>query len=166
MAGRYPTDEHTSEDPEDYMHRARKPTSTIVGATECACGAQKGKALWARVANGKPKGTKCSKSGNPSKWSLEVGYTNKSRVAIELEKRSFNKLKGMVKGLREAMRVGEQTTASFRTERLADIDAIVAEIDAVEKSTNRASSSSNRGAKAGALSSEGYEELGHQGCEA
>ena len=54
MAERYPTDEHTFEDFEDYMRRARNPAGTNVGATECACGAKKGKSKWARVANGQP----------------------------------------------------------------------------------------------------------------
>ena len=61
-----------------------------------------------------------------------------------------------------AMRVGERSTTSFRTERLAAIDRIVSEVDAVEQSTNRAS---NRGDKEDTLSSEGYEDLGRQGCE-
>ena len=112
MAGRYPTDEHTSEDFEDYMRRARNPTGTSVGATECACGAKKGKDKWARVANGQPKETKFSECGNPNKWKREAGYTNKYRVALELFNRSCKKLKGMVKGLRAAMLVCRPRPAS------------------------------------------------------
>lgn len=83
MAERNPTGEHNPEDFEDFMMRGRYLSGTSVGTTRCACGPEKGKTRWTRVADGKPQSTKCSDCGNPIKCKREVGYTNKARVVLD-----------------------------------------------------------------------------------
>ena len=142
------------------MRRGRNPSGTSIGAIRCECGAEKGKSRWARHAEGKPKGTKCWECGRSNKWRREVGYTNRARVALETKKRSFKKAKGVLQSLRAAMCLGEHTAPKFRTERLAEIDSIAAEIGELEQLPSWRSDTTET------TSTESFEELGHQYCEA
>ena len=137
--------------------RSRKPSGTSVGATGCACGAEKGKTRWARYAQGLPKGTKCWDYGNTSKWRREVGYTNRARVSLETKKQSFTKIRGLLKSLRAAM---SSTEPEFRMQRLNEIDGIDAEIGGLEQLPAWATESTDT------TSNESFEDLAHQCCEA
>ena len=145
MAERHATSE---QDFEDFVRRSRNPSGSCVGASTCACGAEKGQARWARYAQGSPKGTKCWECGSTSKWRREKGYTNRGRVALETKKQRFAKVKGLLKSLKAAM-------ASTEPERLNDIDAIVAEVEGLEQLPAWGAETSD------ATNTEKFEELGH-----
>ena len=137
--------------------RSRNPSSTIVCATACAFGAEKGKTRWARYAQGLPKGTKCWGCGATNKWRREVGYTNRARVSLETKKQSFTKIRGVLKSLRAAM---SSTEPEFRMQRLKEIDGIAAEIGGLEQLPTWGTESTDT------TSTESFEDLAHQGCEA
>ena len=137
--------------------RSRNPSGSSVGATACACGTEKSKTMWARYAQGLPKGTKCWDCGNTSKWRREVGYTNRARVSLETKKQRFTNIKGLLKSLRAAM---ANTEPEFRMQRLKDIDGIAAEVEGLEQLPTWGTESIDT------TSTESFEDLAHQGREA
>ena len=157
MAERNTTSEQNPDDFEDFLRRSRNPIGTIVGATACACGAEKGNTRWARYALGLPKGTKCWDCGNTNKWRREVGYTNRARVSLETKKQSFTKIRGLLKSLRAAM---SSTEPEFRMQRLKEIDGIFAEIGGLEQLPTWGTESTDT------TSTESFEDLANLGCEA
>ena len=144
--------ERSPDDFEDFLRRSRNPIGTSIGCIRCACGAEKGKTRWARVANGQPKGTRCFDCGNSNKWRREVGYTNRARVSIETKKQSFTKIKVLLKSLRAAMTI---TEPEFRMQRLKEIDGIAAEVEGLEQLPTWGTESIDT------TSTENFEELGH-----
>ena len=138
---------------EEFMRRSRNPSGTSIGCIRCACGAEKGKVRWARVANGQPKGTRCFDCGNSNKWRRGVGYTHRARVALETKQRRFTKIKGLLNNLRAAMTITEP-------ERLAEIDSIVAELGGLEQLPTWGTESIHT------TSTESSEDLANLGCEA
>jgi len=111
------------EDPTTPRKTLRNPTGTSVRTEVCRCGAQKGQARWARLKDGKPVGAKCFECGSTAKWKQDAGYTHATSRRREVKKTSIKTIKGMVEAMRKS--------AADRSldERLADIDAILAEVD-------------------------------------
>ena len=54
-----------------------------------------------RLSRGKPQGAKCWACGSSSEWKKKVGYTNKTRVAREKKKTTFNNIKRMIAAVRQ-----------------------------------------------------------------
>ena len=142
---------------EEFMRRSRNPSGTSIGCIRCACGAEKGKVRWARVANGQPKGTRCFDCWNSNKWRREVGYTNRARVSLETKKQSFTKIRGLLKSLRSTM---SSTDPEFRMQRIKDIDGIFAEIGGLDQLPTWGTEST------ATTSTESFDDLANLGCEA
>ena len=120
---------------EDFMrNRAqpnRNPNGTSVGATECACGAKKGVARWARMSRGKPQGAKCWDCGSSTEWKRKVGYTNKTRTARENRKTTFKKTQRMIATMRQ------HTATDAYAERIERTDSLAQEFEPLEQQSTR-----------------------------